>query len=176
MERSEYKYPANIYLLRVNNRNIRKRCEIFSKLTINTPERRHWQRSGDFMVNFEHISHVSLVFLLLNFNNKCKLGSSDYQKSLLLSFIGWNHCSFRLQVRANSVIHTAQKMKFSVEDFFSKCDQISFLRIWSHLLKKSLMENFIFCAVSLVVMGWSSPRLCYENTVLPTAMVLLKRG
>ena len=43
---------------------------------------------------------------------------------------------------------TAQKMKFSIKDFFSKCDQIcSFLRIWSHLLKKSLMENFIFCAV-----------------------------
>ena len=35
-----------------------------------------------------------------------------------------------------------------VKDFFSKCDQIySFLRIWSHLLKKSLMENFIFHAV-----------------------------
>ena len=28
-------------------------------------------------------------------------------------------------------------------DFFSKCDQIrSFLRIWSHLPKKSVMENF----------------------------------
>ena len=39
-------------------------------------------------------------------------------------------------------------MKFSIKDFFSKCDQISRnLRIWSHLLKKSLMENFIFCAV-----------------------------
>ena len=39
-------------------------------------------------------------------------------------------------------------MKFSIEDFFSKYDQICiFLRIWSHLLKKSLMENFIFCAV-----------------------------
>ena len=39
-------------------------------------------------------------------------------------------------------------MKFCIKDFFSKCDQIrcflSFLRIWSHLLKKSLMENFIF--------------------------------
>ena len=35
-------------------------------------------------------------------------------------------------------IHTAQKMKFSINDFFSKFDQIcSFLRIWSHLLKKS---------------------------------------
>ena len=41
--------------------------------------------------------------------------------------------------------YTAQKMKFPITDFFSKCDQIhSFLWIWSHLLKKSLMENFIF--------------------------------
>ena len=39
-------------------------------------------------------------------------------------------------------------MKFSIKDFFNKCDQIhSFLRIWSHLGKKSLMENFIFCEV-----------------------------
>ena len=39
-------------------------------------------------------------------------------------------------------------MKFSIKDFSSKCDQIrGKLRIWSHLLKKSLMENFIFCAV-----------------------------
>ena len=38
-----------------------------------------------------------------------------------------------------------QKMKFSTEDFFSKCDQIRRkLRIWSHLLKKSFMENFVF--------------------------------
>ena len=40
------------------------------------------------------------------------------------------------------------KMKFSIKDFFSKCDQIHRkLRIWSHLLVKSLMEKFIFCAV-----------------------------
>ena len=39
-------------------------------------------------------------------------------------------------------------MKFSIKDFFSKCDQIrSFLRIWKHLLKKFWMENFIFRAV-----------------------------
>ena len=52
-----------------------------------------------------------------------------------------------------SKIHfpTAQKMKFSIKDFFSKFDQVRhFQRIWSHLLKKSLMENFIFCAVSFV--------------------------
>ena len=39
-------------------------------------------------------------------------------------------------------------MKFSIKDFFSKCDQIRRKpRIWSHLLKKSLMENFIFGVV-----------------------------
>ena len=42
----------------------------------------------------------------------------------------------------------AQKMKFSIKDFISICDQIHRkLRIWSHLLKKSLMKNFIFCTV-----------------------------
>ena len=38
-------------------------------------------------------------------------------------------------------------MKFSIKDFSSKCDQIRFLWIWSHLAKKSFMENFDFCAV-----------------------------
>ena len=43
------------------------------------------------------------------------------------------------------------KIKFSMIDFFSKCDQIrNFLQIWSHLLKKSFMVNFIFCAVTSV--------------------------
>ena len=34
--------------------------------------------------------------------------------------------------------YTAQKMKFSIKDFFSKCE------IWTHTLKKSLRENFFF--------------------------------
>ena len=43
---------------------------------------------------------------------------------------------------------TAHKMKFSIKNFFGKCDQThSFLRIWPRLLKKSLTENFIFGAV-----------------------------
>ena len=60
-------FPVGIYLLKVNTRNTRTRCEICSKLTIKTPERR-WHRSGVFIVNFEHISHLVLVFLLLTLN------------------------------------------------------------------------------------------------------------
>ena len=45
-------------------------------------------------------------------------------------------------------LDTSQKIKFSIKDFFSKCDQIRRkLEIWSNLWKKSLMENRIFCAV-----------------------------
>ena len=58
---------AGIYLLKVNHRN-RARCEICSKLTIKTSERRQWRRSGDFIVNFKHISHLALVFLLVTLN------------------------------------------------------------------------------------------------------------
>ena len=51
-----------------------------------------------------------------------------------------------LHVRASkfkpSCHRTAQKPRFSTANFFSECDQIcSFLLIWSHLLKKSVMEN-----------------------------------
>ena len=45
--------------------------------------------------------------------------------------------------------HNSQKMKFSIKNFFNKCDQIRRkLRIWSHLVKKSLNKQFIFCTVT----------------------------
>ena len=48
--------------------NTRTRCEICSKFPIKTPERHQWCRSGVFIVNFEHISHLVLLFLLLTCN------------------------------------------------------------------------------------------------------------
>ena len=67
----------------------------------------------------------------------------------------------------------AQKTTLRIKDFFIKCEKNrpticrfpaqkllsayyyfyflkSFLRIWSYLLKKSFMKNFIFCAVIAV--------------------------
>ena len=50
--------------------------------------------------------------------------------------------------KRNQERNNAQKLKFPIKDFFSKCDQIRRkLWIWSPLLKKSLMEKFIFYAV-----------------------------
>ena len=57
--------PVDMYMFKVSKRNTRTRCEICSKLTIKTPERHQSRRSGVFIVNFEHISHLTLRFLLL---------------------------------------------------------------------------------------------------------------
>ena len=41
-----------------------------------------------------------------------------------------------------------KNLKFSIKDFLSKCDPVSQeTTYWTHLLKKSLMGNFIFCAM-----------------------------
>ena len=82
-------YSANIYLFKVNNRNTRKRCEIFSKFTIKTPERRQWRRSGVFIVNFENISHIFLVFLLLTLNKQMLVGLC-YEKDTVAHFFNVN--------------------------------------------------------------------------------------
>ena len=52
--------PAGNCMFKVNNRNTKARCEICSKLTIKI--------SVIFIVNFEHISYLVLVFLLLTFS------------------------------------------------------------------------------------------------------------
>ena len=56
----------------------------------------NWRRSGVFVVNSEHISHLALLFLLLT----------------------WN-----MQIRIHTV-KLYKRMKFPIKDFLSKCDQI----------------------------------------------------
>ena len=64
-------YPAGIYLLKVDNKNTRTRCEICSKLTIKTPEQLHWSRSDSSVsiINFEHViaGWLKVFTLVLNF-------------------------------------------------------------------------------------------------------------
>ena len=62
-------YQIDIYLLKVNNRKIRKRCGICSqkntKVNKKPPKRRQRRRSGVFIATFDYILHLLLAFLLL---------------------------------------------------------------------------------------------------------------
>ena len=55
-----------------------------SKLAIKIPERRHWRRSGIFIVNFEHILHIVLVFLLLTLSRQMPAGGWVLEVKLIL--------------------------------------------------------------------------------------------
>ena len=57
-----------------HSRNTKKRCGICLKLTIKIPERRHWRRYSAFIVDLEHLSQLSLVFLLLDLNKSMLAG------------------------------------------------------------------------------------------------------
>ena len=75
-------------------------------------------------------------------------------------------CIFHFSFWISQSPNTAQKMKLSIKDFFSKCDQIrSFLRIWCHLLKKILMENFIFLSSEIIVQVHSEDPSKIEKVV-----------
>ena len=77
-------YPAANYMFKVNHGNTRRRCEICSKLTIKTSERRQWGGSGAFIFNFEHISHLVLVFLLLTLSRQMPAGLRIFQANIHL--------------------------------------------------------------------------------------------
>ena len=75
-------YPAGIYLLKVSNRNTRTSCEICSRLTIKIPERRYRR----FFVNFEHMSHLALLFVV-NFEHVISSWAEPCQISFMELFI-----------------------------------------------------------------------------------------
>ena len=58
-------FPAGNSIFKESNRNTPRMCEMYSKLTIKTPERLQWHRFSVFIVNFEHISDFGLVFLCI---------------------------------------------------------------------------------------------------------------
>ena len=64
--------------------------------------------------------------------------------------------TFYKSIHFSFVTSTAQGTEFFFKKFFSKCDQIRWkLRIWLHLLNKSLTEKFIFYAVEFLRLKFS---------------------
>ena len=91
-----------------------------------------------------HLPKKKMAWELSNFKDQ------TYQRLAqnLLNYFLKKFIKYFCRKHKDEVLDTAQKMKFSTEDFCSKCDQICWkLHIWSHLLKKLLMENLIFYAV-----------------------------
>ena len=79
---------ANKYMLKVNKKDTRTRCELFSKFTRKASERCHWRRSDVFIASFERISHFILVLLLLTFTFAEQWIKIE-RKTAVTSFLNW---------------------------------------------------------------------------------------
>ena len=124
-------------MFNVNNRNTRTRCEITSKFTIKTPERRHWRRTGVFIVNFEHISHLVLIVNFEQVN------------------AGWDSVKY-FCFRTFILSFTAAYMKFYTQTYvrkYKKCPKINILTLLTDTLQ---IENSWNQQDEQVVILWNN--------------------
>ena len=125
----------------MNNRNTRTSHEICSKLTINTTERCQWSRSVVFVVNFEHILQLVLVFLLLTCHKQMLTGLPLIAKKrielsrlmitpynlLMSSFMGFNIFKYGIiQVQVPEVL-----LWVSWEILMTRKNLIELIKVWS---------------------------------------------
>ena len=121
MEVSKTKYfPCN-YMFKVSNRNSRARGEICSKLTMAS--------SGIFIVTFEHISHLVLVFLLLTLSwvsTKRRPSKPVFflarctraRCALFCNFFYYKHLLSNEFLAGNSLMKMSDKITVNFRNFF----------------------------------------------------------
>ena len=110
-------FPADFYLFKANNKCTRKRCEICSKLTIKTPERRHWRSTGVFIVNFEHISPLFLVFFV-DFEH------ANVSWVSLSTILNTSRCVFRTLSNIKGGVLCENSSWLSTVNYFRKKDHL----------------------------------------------------
>ena len=91
-------------------KTLEKMCEICSKFTIKTLDRRNWRRSGVSIIYFEHISHLLLAFLLLTLNKQILAGC---QKR-------WNFCENSQQLSTIKSLYICFVFQAIWEKYFWK--------------------------------------------------------
>ena len=84
-------------MFKANNRNTRTRREICSKLTMKIPKRRQWRSSGIFILNFEHTSHLVLVFILLTLSRYMPAGMRGHSHGQKPHTVSLPLTSFKIQ-------------------------------------------------------------------------------
>ena len=83
--------PNDTYLLKVSKKNAWRRCEICSKLTIKTPERRQWYLSVVFIVFTVNIFPTLFYVFMFNFEHLIAGWDSKAAKTNRQNGLSQNH-------------------------------------------------------------------------------------
>ena len=109
---------------------------MLNKLAIKTRERGLWRRSGVFIVNFEHISHLFLVFPFLTLNKSMLAG--------LLPFTNTVHARMRRDETRRDASNRRDRFWFIWFDGF-----MLFYADWT-LYKTCLYSEFFWSVLSRI--------------------------
>ena len=142
-----FSYLVGNYMFKVNNRNTGGRCEICYKLTIKKPERRQRRRSGVFIVNFEHILHLVLVFLYFCIYFE-QVNAGWLEIGFIFSFLSVKVLSviqFHIFIILSGIGSTnTEFQKHPSEVFYKNC----VLKIFAKFTGKHLHQSLFFCKVA----------------------------
>ena len=102
-------------------------------------------------LRIKFIISLYISFWLANVLEEVTLGCRNIQSGKFVRNIPeWD--AIEIQV-IGATVPLLKKWRFSLRISSVNVTKSSFLRIWSHSLKKSLMQNFIFCADSRINAG-----------------------
>ena len=133
-------------------RNTTKRCEICSKLTIKNPEQRQWRHSG-VIVNFEHILHLFLPFLLLALNKLMVAGGKLKVFYLEIFQFPANIYLFKVSKRKSFEIYSKLTIK-TLEWCHWRCSSV-FIAGFEHISHLLQMVLFLIFDRWIFVVLWS---------------------
>ena len=146
-------------------------CEICSNLTIKTSERRQRSRSVAFIVNFEQISQIVLVFRLFDFEHLlkkslmenfsfCAVNKTQKQNGINLSSSEWSRPSRGLLI----LLTLLRLCKWNNKEFGKTCmnfrvfvsNSVKLSKLWRSESKlapsiiadvRNILERNVFCFV-----------------------------
>ena len=104
------------------------------KVTIKTPQWSHYCRSGVFIVNFEHISNLVLLFLLLTLNKQLAAG---FQNQTTRFQFAWSLSSSFAEWSCAVVINTTQ-WRCNIQNLHS------YYFLWFHFFSPDVNKNVTF--------------------------------
>ena len=143
-------HPAGIYLLKITNKNTRTRCEICSKLTIKTPERRH--------------EHVIVGWALANF-------SKNIQDTQVLE--AGLHDFHKMTATVLEMFYVKQKLNTVLYRSYKKIDNGNFMRQLHTELMNFDINNIEFKAFHSIFLSVSTRHAFFKQKHFRRIMQLL---
>ena len=137
-------------MFKVNTRNTGKMCKIYSKLKIKTRTRRQWHLFGIFIVNFDHILHPFLLFLLHTLGQNEHTMSANHvlifnrQNVTILPQKLFTH--FGMPYRPKNQSHTTNKGN----EVGKQESDVPYVQCKNFLLNILQLQSILYCILGIV--------------------------